>query len=162
MTADFRKRLKKRKQQITDQGAVYSPKPTGRLVWRLAKALGQKASITLSVFYDEDPTSQAAFTNGKEITLNAGNVISGSFFSREEKIVSHEGLIAHECGHICCSDFHRLSHYVSGFQEGLCYPAVPEQKDRADRKAWAEMKEYLTQKNPTAVLWIKKIGGTSS
>lgn len=155
MTADFRKRLKKRKQQITDQELFLSEAYRAPL-WRLAKALGQKASITLSVFYDEDPTSQAAFTNGKEITLNAGNVISGSFFSREEKIVSHEGLIAHECGHICCSDFHRLSHYVSGFQEGLCYPAVPEQKDRADRKAWAEMKEYLTQKNPTAVFWIKK------
>ena len=155
MTADLRKRLKKRKQQITDQ-ELFLSEPYRAPLWRLARALSQKPSVTLSIYYDESPKSQAAFTDGTQITLNAGNAVSRSFPSREEKVASHEGLIAHECGHILCSDFNRRSHYVGGFREGLCYPTVPKQRDRADRTAWAEMKEYLAQKNPAAVLWITK------
>ena len=155
-TADFRKRLKIRKEQIIDQELFVSEAYRAPL-WRLAKALGQKPFVTLVIFYDESPGSQAAFTDGSQITLNTGNPISLTFPSREERAISHEGLIAHECGHIRCSDFNRRSQYVNGFQKGLCYPAVPEQHDAADRRAWKEMKEYLEQKNPVAVFWIRKI-----
>ena len=156
MSADFRKRLKIRKEQITDQELFVSEAYRTPL-WRLVKALGQNPFVTLVIFYDESPGSQAAFTDGSQITLNTGNLISLTFPSREERAISHEGLIAHECGHIRCSDFNRRSQYVNGFQKGLCYPAVPEQHDAADRKAWKEMKEYLEQKNPVAVFWIRKI-----
>lgn len=155
-TADFRKRLKIRKEQIIDQELFVSEAYRAPL-WRLAKALGQKPFVTLVIFYDESPGSQAAFTDGSQITLNTGNPISLTFPSREGRAISHEGLIAHECGHIRCSDFNRRSQYVNGFQKGLCYPAVPEQHDAADRRAWKEMKEYLEQKNPVAVFWIRKI-----
>ena len=115
MTANFRKQLKKRKEQITDQELFVSEAYRAPL-WRLAKVLGQTSSVSLSIFYDETPGSTTALTDGKRITLNTGNAISLSFPSREERAVSHEGLIAHECGHIrigvmnligrCGLDFH--------------------------------------------------------
>ena len=105
-TADFRKRLKIRKEQIIDQELFVSEAYRAPL-WRLAKALGQKPFVTLVIFYDESPGSQAAFTDGSQITLNTGNPISLTFPSREGRAISHEGLIAHECGHIRCSDFNR-------------------------------------------------------
>ena len=155
MTANIRKQLKKRKEQITDQELFVSEAYRAPL-WRLAKVLGQTSSVSLSIFYDETPGSTTALTDGKRITLNTGNAISLSFSSREERAVSHEGLIAHECGHIRCSDFNRRMYYVNGFKNGLCYPTVPKPGSESDRKAWTEMKTYLKQRDQAAIFWIEK------
>ena len=150
-----RKRIIERKKAVTDQEFFLS-EPYRASLGRLARTLGKKASVAFHITYDESPESSAAFTDGEQISLNAGNHISMSFPSREEKALSHEGLTAHECGHIRCSDFDRRRIYVEGFGKGCCYPSAPKPEGKAEEKAWEEIKAYLKHKDSIAVFWIEK------
>lgn len=122
-----------------------------RELWTLVKALGQKQMVKLDVIYEEDEKTPAAFTDGAFVCLNAANKITRQFDSREERIRSHEGLIAHECGHIRYSDFQRRAVYLGGFEKGIMYPAPPQVKTVAEKHAWEEMKGYLTNHDMVAV-----------
>lgn len=123
-------------------------------LWKLTKALGQRRHVKLMITYDEDGNTPAAFTNGDLVYLNAANRISRQFEHREERVGSHEGLIAHECGHIRCSDFKRREVYVGGFGKGLMYPSPPDVKTEADKKHWDELQEYLRNKDTVALTVI--------
>lgn len=125
-------------------------------MWKLAKALGQKREVELLIAYQEDETSHAALTDGNFIYLNAANPVTVRFNDREERVRSHEGLIAHECGHLRCSDFIRRETYVGGFGKGLVYPAPPKLKTAADRRAWTEMRECLLKGDPVAREVVRK------
>lgn len=125
-------------------------------MWKLAKALGQKRNVGLVIEYQENETNHAALTNGNFIYLNAANPVTVRFNCREERIRSHEGLIAHECGHLRCSDFIRRQKYVSGFGKGLVYPVPPNVKTAADKRAWAEMRECLLTGDPVAREVLRK------
>lgn len=123
-------------------------------LWKLVKALGEKKEVKLVVEYEEDDKSPVAFTDGDGIYLNVANHVTRQFESREERVRSHEGLIAHECGHIRCSDFKRRFVYVGGFKKGLIYPNPPNATTATERKALKEMQEYLNKGDriATAVL----------
>ena len=125
-------------------------------MWKLAKALGQKREVELVIAYQEGETSHAALTDGNFIYLNAANPVTVRFNDREERVRSHEGLIAHECGHLRCSDFIRRETYVGGFGKGLVYPAPPKLKTAADRRAWTEMRECLLKGDPVAREVVRK------
>lgn len=128
-------------------------------MWKLAKALGQKREVELVIDYQEGDTNHVALTNGDYIYLNAANPVTVHFHSREDRIKSHEGLIAHECGHLRCSDFTRRGLYVEGFIKGLVYPEVPKVQTPADIRAWTEMRQYLLKGNPIAQEVLKKTAG---
>lgn len=125
-------------------------------MWKLAKALGQKPNVGLVIDYQEGEKNHAALTDGNFIYLNAANPITVQFQSREDRVRSHEGLIAHECGHLRCSDFRRREKYVNGFTKGLMYPAPPKLKTAADKRAWTEMRECLLNSDLVAREVLKK------
>lgn len=125
-------------------------------LWKLAKALGQKPDVELVIAYREGEKNHAALTEGNFIYLNAANPVTVRFNGREERVRSHEGLIAHECGHLRCSDFMRRGMYVGGFAKGLVYPAPPKVKTAADKRAWSEMRECLLKGDPVAREVLKK------
>ena len=151
----MRKQIARIRDMTTDKELFLSESYRTAL-WKLAKALGQKRDVELVIAYQENETNHAALTDGKFIYLNAANPVTVRFNSREDRVRSHEGLIAHECGHLRCSDFMRRERYVGGFIKGLVYPVPPEVETAADKRAWTEMKEYLLKGDPIAREVLKK------
>lgn len=125
-------------------------------MWKFAKALGQRRNMELVIDYREGERNHAALTNGDFIYLNAANPVTVQFCSRKERVRSHEGLLAHECGHLRRSDFLRRERYVSGFVKGRMYPAPPKLNTAADKRAWAEIRECLLKDDPVAREILKK------
>ena len=95
-----RNQIKNRMGRLTDKDFFLSQSYHGRL-------LGQKNDITLFMDYEESDDARIAFTNGRLLYLNTANPITNLMTSRVSKIKSHEGFIAHACGHLRCSDFKR-------------------------------------------------------
>ena len=151
----MRKQIARIRDMTTDK-ELFLSESYRTAMWKLAKALGQKRDVELVIAYQENGMNHAALTDGKFIYLNAANPVTIRFNSREERVRSHEGLIAHECGHLRCSDFMRRERYVGGFVKGLMYPVPPEVKTAADNRAWTEMKEYLLKGDPIAREVLKK------
>lgn len=151
----MRKQIARIRDMTTDK-ELFLSESYRTAMWKLAKALGQKRDVELVIAYQENEMNHAALTDGNFIYLNAANPVTIRFNSREERVRSHEGLIAHECGHLRCSDFMRRERYVGGFVKGLMYPVPPEVKTAADKRAWTEMKEYLLKGDPIAREVLKK------
>lgn len=148
-----RKQIAGLREMLADKDLFLSESYRSAL-WKLTKVLGQRRHVKLMITYDEDGNTPAAFTNGNLVYLNAANRISRQFEHLEERAGSHEGLIAHECGHIRCSDFKRRAVYVDGFGKGLMYPSPPNVKTAADKKSWDELQEYLRKKDTVALTVI--------
>ena len=120
-------------------------------LWKLIKALGQKTGLRLKLDYQENAEGAIAYTDGTTIYINTVNPITDGFPNLEDRIRSHEGLAAHECGHIRCSDFNRRIQYVRGFSQGLIYPNPPKTDMQADVRAWNEWKMYIQAKDEAAI-----------
>lgn len=138
----MRKQIAKIRDMATDK-ELFLSEAYRIAMWKLAKALGQKRNVELVIDYREGERNHAALTNGSFIYLNAANPVTIQFHSRKERVRSHEGLIAHECGHLRRSDFLRRERYVNGFARGQMYPTPPKPETVADKRAWAEMGEWL-------------------
>lgn len=149
-----RKQIRKVREKLSDK-EVFLSKPYHDSLWRYAKALGKNENITLNIEYDDNPNSATAGTDGQTIFLNVASCITSSFTNREDKVESHEGMVAHECGHIRFTDFNRRAVYLDGFTQGLIYPQPPEVKSVADKRAWKELKGYLAAKNLPTLLYIQ-------
>ena len=107
-----RNRIKNRMGRLTDKDLFLSQSYHDTML-RSVRLLGQKNDITLFMDYEESDDARIAFTNGRLLYLNTANPITNLMTSRVSKIKSHEGFIAHECGHLRCSDFKRRGRYVS-------------------------------------------------
>lgn len=77
--------------------------------------LGQRQDICLVLDYNEKEEADIAYTNGKKLYLNTANQITRILPERTDKIKSHKGFAAHECGHLRFSDFNRRGRYLGGF-----------------------------------------------
>ena len=137
-----RNRIKNRMGRLTDKDLFLSQSYHDTML-RSVRLLGQKNDITLFMDYEESDDARIAFTNGRLLYLNTANPITNLMTSRVSKIKSHEGFIAHECGHLRCSDFKRRGRYVSGFSRWRVYPKPPQVQLVYERKAWEEMKGHL-------------------
>lgn len=125
-------------------------------IFKTAKWLGQKWDILLVLDFNEDEDAEVAYTNGKTLYLNTANRITRILPERTDKIRSHKGFVAHECGHIRCSDFNRRAKYLGGFLRWLVYPNPPHPRLAYEKKAWEEMKGYLNAHNIVAAMVIKE------
>lgn len=152
---EVRKQIKKLRDAIDDK-ALFTSEQYHTSLLKLAKTLGQKQSVTLTLEYSEDPKADVAFTDGRRIYLNTGNQITAQFSTRKERVESHEGLLAHECGHICCTDFERRTTYVCGFKQGQIYPTLPAGATKAEKRNILEMANYVRKKDFIAVAVIEK------
>lgn len=149
-----RKRIQEVKEALSDE-QVFLSKAYHDTLWKYAKVVGGKKDVKLNIWYDEAKNSRIAFTDGDRIFLNAANQITRSFPDRKKKVESHEGLIAHECGHIRFTDFERRGVYVDGFARGLIFPEAPKNLDSADQRAWGEMKKYFASLDKPTLLYIQ-------
>ncbi|MDO4336463.1 MAG: hypothetical protein Q4C91_00040 [Eubacteriales bacterium] len=118
--------------------------------------LGQRQDICLVLDYNEKEEADIAYTNGKKLYLNTANQITRILPERTDKIKSHKGFAAHECGHLRFSDFNRRGRYLGGFLKWLVYPNPPEARLSYEKKAWEEMKGYLKSHNLVAAMVIKE------
>lgn len=150
-----RNQIKNRMGRLTDKDFFLSQSYHDTML-KSVRLLGQKNDITLFMDYEESDDARIAFTNGRLLYLNTANLITNLMTSRVSKIKSHEGFIAHECGHLRCSDFKRRGRYVSGFSRWRVYPKPPQVQLVYERKAWEEMKGYLNAHNVVAASVIQK------
>lgn len=149
-----RKRIQEVKETLSDE-QVFLSKEYHDTLWKYAKVIGGKKNVTLNIWYEEAENSEIASTNGENIFLNAANRITMGFPDRKQRAVSHEGFVAHECGHIRFSDFERRGVYVGGFERGLIFPEAPKNLEPADQRAWDEMKKYFVNVDKPALLYIQ-------
>ena len=115
--------IKNRMGRLTDKDFFLSQSYHDTML-KSVRLLGQKNDITLFMDYEESDDARIAFTNGRLLYLNTANLITNLMTSRVSKIKSHEGFIAHECGHLRCSDFKRRGRYVSGSPDGVCIQSL--------------------------------------
>ena len=148
-----RKGIRKIRGRIKDK-ELFLSKSYHDTLWKLTKALGRKTDLRLELDYKEGAEGKIAYTDGKMIYMNTVNPITNVFPDLEDRIRSHEGLAAHECGHIRCSDFNRRTQYVKGFSQGLVYPNPPKTDTQADVRAWNEWKTYIKAKDEAAIRLI--------
>ena len=149
-----RKRIQEVKETLSDK-QVFLSKEYHDTLWKYAKVVGGKKDVTLNIWYEEAENSGIASTNGEHIFLNAANRITMGFPDRKQRAVSHEGFVAHECGHIRFSDFERRNVYVGGFERGLIFPEAPKNLESADQRAWYEMKKYFVNVDKPALFYIQ-------
>lgn len=122
---------------------LFLSEPYHHAILKLVQSLAQKSDVSLVLDYKEEEKADLAFTNGTMVYINTANFITRKLKSREEKVESHEGFAARECGHIRCTDFNRRTVYVNGFSQWRVYPKPPAVYTVTDKKAWNELKGYL-------------------
>ncbi len=123
---------------------------------KTARWLGQRQDICLLLDYNEGEEAGVAYTDGEKLYLNTANWITRILPGRMDRIKSHKGFIAHECGHLRFSDFNRRARYLGGFLKWLVYPNPPMARLAYEKKAWEEMKGYLKSHNLVAAMVIKE------
>ena len=155
---DRKKQLSEIRSQLTDRD-VFLSDSYHHVLRKFARALGQKKELEVQIFYDEKQENNIAYTDGQLITLNAANVVTKNYLEREAKVKSHEGLVAHECGHVRYTDFDRRYFYLNGLRQGICYPCPPQRNSAAEERAWKEFEKFLKTRDPAAIFCMQKVAG---
>ena len=148
--------LRRMRDSLTDQELFLSTQ-YGSALSTYARALAKEKDIRMKVEYDISPESEAAYTDGRLIYLNTGNCITNQLSDRKQKIQSHEGLVAHECGHIRFSDMNRRQAYVEGYSEGIIFPEPPIAGNAQDKKSWSEIQDRLDRKDLATIGVLQKL-----
>lgn len=151
-----RKEVKKIREQMTDE-ELFLSKAYQESLGKFARVLGGNQAVRLVLSYIKEKNSRVAFTDGNLIYLNAANQMTEQFPQRDEKMASHEGLTAHECGHIRYSDFERRTVYVNGFSQGRIFPRPPQGQTPAEKRAAEELKQFVRRKDRVAVSVIAMV-----
>ncbi len=153
-----RKEVKKLREQMTDE-ELFLSKAYHESLRKFARVLGGDQAVSLVLTYTKEEDSRIALTDGRTIFLNTANTVTEQFQNRKEKMASHEGLTAHECGHIRYSDFDRRTIYTNGFSQGRIFPRPPEGQTPAEKRAAEELKQFIRRRDKAAV---SVIGTTAS
>lgn len=148
--------LHQMKDSVTDRELFLSAQ-YGNALSVYARALAKEKNIQMKVDYNLLLESETAYTDGKQIYLNTGNCITNQLPDRKQKIRSHEGMVAHECGHIRFSDMNRRRTYVKGYSEGIIFPEPPIAGTAQDRKNWCEIRALLDRKDMAAIGVLRKL-----
>lgn len=153
-----RKEVTRIKEHMTDE-ELFLSKAYQDSLRKFARVLGGNQAVGLVLTYTKDEDFRIALTDGKTIFLNTANIVTKQFQERKEKVASHEGLTAHECGHIRYSDFDRRTIYTSGFSQGRIFPKPPQGQTQAEKRAAEELKQFIRRRDKVAV---SVIGTTAS
>lgn len=153
-----RKEVKKIREQMTDE-ELFLSKAYHESLRKFARVLGGNQAVSLVLAYSKGEDSRIAFTDGTIIYLNTANIVTEQFQERKEKVASHEGLTAHECGHIRYSDFDRRTIYTNGFSQGRIFPRPPQGQTPAQKRAEEELKQLIRRRDKVAA---SVIGTTAS
>ena len=145
-----RKEVKKIREQMTDE-ELFLSKAYHDSLRKFARVLGGNQAVGLVLAYTKEEDSRIALTDGNTIFLNTANIITEQFLHRKGKMTSHEGLVAHECGHIRYSDFDRRTIYTNGFSQGRIFPKPPEGQTPAEKRAAEELKQFIRRRDQAAV-----------
>ena len=153
-----RKEVKKVREHMTDK-ELFLSKAYQDSLRKFARVLGGNQAVGLILAYTKEEDSGIALTDGRTIYLNTANIVTEQFRERKEKMASHEGLTAHECGHIRYSDFDRRTIYTNGFSQGRIFPRPPQGQTPAEKRAAEELKQFVRRRDKAAV---SVIGTTAS
>lgn len=146
------KRIAEKKGKLTDAEFFSSPQYAAYLT-DIAEGITKRyhRSSRVNTFYDNSEAAEAAFTDNRVITINAGNFLTRRFPTRKLRHLSLYGLVSHECGHILYSDFDMLALYNSALSSGRFYPAEPDDLTLPQENALSQIKAAFA-KNDKAVI----------
>ena len=83
--------------------------------------LRKRKLYNLAVQFNEDPNATIAYTDGKNIVLNAGNVLAMSRKRLEQKFSVNMGIIFHEVAHKLFIDFDVFHEGMESIADGKLY-----------------------------------------
>lgn len=150
----IQKRIADKKGKLTDEEFFSSPQYAAYLT-DIAEGITKRyhRSSRVKTFYDDSENAEAAFTDNRVITINAGNFLTRRFPTRKLKHLSLYGMVSHECGHILYSDFDMLALYNDSLSCGRFYPAEPDKDNLTlmQENALAQIKTAFA-KNDEAVI----------
>ena len=152
----MRRLIQAQKTAITDKELFTSPVFTAYLNDMTETALKRSGNKVVT-YWDERPTASVAYTDNTTITINAGNIITKSFRTRNRRAYSIVGLNTHEIGHILYTDFTLLTAYNESFKAGKIYPNEPTGLSSEDELSLAEIKGLLTANDTAAIRVIMRI-----
>lgn len=109
-----------------------------------------KRKAKVNLIY-ETHLERVAWTDGREIYINAANPLTKAFSSLEMKATSITGLLFHEIGHVNYSDCDKRVLYGEGIREGILYPCLPNARTRKEEAALEELKACLEKKDQNEI-----------
>jgi len=145
---EIQRRIRSVKSKISDKQLFTSPLFRGYLT-DIAEATGNryKKPIRVSVDWDDREGASIACTDNEQIYINAANMLTRRLPTRELKMRSIMGFLAHEIGHVIFSDFEGLYMFVEALKSGKFWPTEPTPADDVEENALAEMQTLVFQ-NP--------------
>lgn len=90
------KRIAEKKGKLTDEEFFSSPQYAAYLT-DIAEGITKRyhRSSRVKTFYDDSEDAEAAFTDNRVITINAGNFLTRRFPTRKLKHLSLYGMVSH-------------------------------------------------------------------
>lgn len=151
----YRARIQKAMEEIRAWEVFRSPEYLKRMR-SIARELtdGRFDNIHL---YCEPKEQRMGWCNGREIHVNYGNGVTGSFLTLVQKNLSLAGILGHECGHKNYSDFALREKYLEGFPEGIWYPYPPEPENAQEEEALEQIKGCLEKKDGDALALVVQV-----
>ncbi|MCL2841445.1 MAG: hypothetical protein FWE05_11835, partial [Defluviitaleaceae bacterium] len=144
---ELRRRLNDTKSKITNKQFFKSSLFKGYLA-DMADATGNryKKPIKINLDWDSSDNADVAFTDNQLIYINAGNPMTKKLATRELKMLSLIGILAHEVGHILFTDFQGLGMFTDALKIGKFYPKAPDVIDEIEAETLDELQSYIQGK----------------
>lgn len=155
---EIKKRINQIKYNISDE-EFFSSKAFAAYLTDMAEAITRryKRNIRVATFFDTSENAPIAYTNNKEININAGNYITMSFPNRGLKADSMIGLNAHEIGHILFTDFEQATTYFNSLKKGKLYPCLPKDLSPDEEDSLSALTKYLNSSDLKCIFGIQNI-----
>lgn len=145
---EINRRIADVKSKLTDE-QIFGSASFGSYLTDIAEVCANryKKKLIVKMFWDENPDASIAFTDNKNISINAANFITKSFPTRMLKADSLMGLNGHEIGHVLYTDFSTSTHFQNAIKAGKFYPNFPTDLDETEDENLEEIKEELLNNN---------------
>lgn len=149
---EIRKKILNEKGKVSDEELLASPAFAAYLSdigESVAKRYGRPFKV--KTYWDTAPEAQVAWTDNHTITINTGNHVTMSFPTRETRVLSEVGFLAHEAGHINYIDFRAFYTYQRALRQGRFYPKRLKNLTPAEEKAVEEFQQFAVDDDKIAL-----------
>lgn len=152
----IKRKITDEKNKLTDK-EIFTSNQFSEYLTDIAEAVTQRYKIKVELFYDTSKEAKIACTDNNIIRINVGNHMTQGLPTKNLKLISILGLLAHEIGHILYSDFIMLSLYQNTMKAGSFYPQEPEHLTKKQEEDLEKIRQYFDSKNIKTISIISQI-----
>lgn len=125
--------------QLSDKAIFQSPEFNRYATKLVDFILRKKKFFRLTLLHDESENSVTAFTDGRSITANTGNILVKAAKGLEKRFQSAMGLIFHEAAHMLFMNFDLTFSALEQIRKGSLYGNFPTNREPALFSAYQEL-----------------------